>query len=249
MDCSPPGFSVHGILQARILQWVAIHFSWGYSQPRDRTHVSCIGRWILYHWPTWEAQMLVQIHREGTRPRYSMESASRSHCKKSMWDGKHWWPSLLNITGSMSSWIFSVSSAVMLTSGPGRGTQRRTHFCPLPGSLHMSFQISLLLNFKHCTFKAPGPQTTQSPLLRAQFILSSCALPIQRRWLNVLLEVLPTGRIRLTTTLQDPSLVGLQCGGSPFAALITYRAWITREYFHHYHQLVTGNTSWSDRHE
>ena len=48
---------------------------------------------------------------EGTRPRYSMESASRSHCKKSMWDGKHWWPSSLNITGSMSSWIFSVSSA------------------------------------------------------------------------------------------------------------------------------------------
>ena len=35
MDCSPPGFSVHGILQARILEWVAIPFSRGSSQPRD----------------------------------------------------------------------------------------------------------------------------------------------------------------------------------------------------------------------
>ena len=35
MDCSPPGFSVHGILQARILEWVAMPFSRGSSQPRD----------------------------------------------------------------------------------------------------------------------------------------------------------------------------------------------------------------------
>ena len=40
MDLSPPGFSVHGILQARILGWVAISFSRGYSQLRDQTHVS-----------------------------------------------------------------------------------------------------------------------------------------------------------------------------------------------------------------
>ena len=42
MNCSPPGFSVLGILQARILEWVAIPFSQGSSQPRDQTHVSCI---------------------------------------------------------------------------------------------------------------------------------------------------------------------------------------------------------------
>ena len=42
MDCSPPGSSVHGILQARILEWVAIPFSRGSSQPRDRTPVSYI---------------------------------------------------------------------------------------------------------------------------------------------------------------------------------------------------------------
>ena len=41
MDCSPPGSSVHEIFQARILEWVAISFSRGSSQPRDRTRVSC----------------------------------------------------------------------------------------------------------------------------------------------------------------------------------------------------------------
>ena len=40
MDCSPPGFSVHGIFQARLLEWVAISFSRGLSQPRDQTWVS-----------------------------------------------------------------------------------------------------------------------------------------------------------------------------------------------------------------
>ena len=42
MDCSPPGSFVHGILQASIVEWVAIPFSRGSSQPRDQTQVSCI---------------------------------------------------------------------------------------------------------------------------------------------------------------------------------------------------------------
>ena len=53
MDCSQPGSSVHGILQARILEWVAMPSSRGYCQPRDQTqvsYVSCIGRWVLYHY-------------------------------------------------------------------------------------------------------------------------------------------------------------------------------------------------------
>ena len=61
MDCSPPTSSVHGIFQARKLGWVTISSSWGYSQPRDRTRispVSCIGRWILYSWATWEVHKL-----------------------------------------------------------------------------------------------------------------------------------------------------------------------------------------------
>ena len=42
MDCSPPGSSVQGVLQARILEWVAISFSRGSSRPRDQTPVSCV---------------------------------------------------------------------------------------------------------------------------------------------------------------------------------------------------------------
>ena len=42
MDCSSPGSFVCGILQARILEWVAISFSRGSSEPRDQTQVSCI---------------------------------------------------------------------------------------------------------------------------------------------------------------------------------------------------------------
>ena len=42
MDCSPPGSSVHEISQARILERVAISFSRGSSQPRNRTHISCL---------------------------------------------------------------------------------------------------------------------------------------------------------------------------------------------------------------
>ena len=52
MDCSPPGSSVHGILQARILQCVAMPSFRGSSQSRDRTYVSCVscaGRQTLYH--------------------------------------------------------------------------------------------------------------------------------------------------------------------------------------------------------
>ena len=58
MDCSPPCSSVHEILQARILKWVATPFSRGSSRPRDQIHVSevsCIGRQFLYHWDTGEA--------------------------------------------------------------------------------------------------------------------------------------------------------------------------------------------------
>ena len=55
MDCSPPGYSIHGISQARILERVAISFSKGSSWPRDWTFISCIGRQVPYHWATREA--------------------------------------------------------------------------------------------------------------------------------------------------------------------------------------------------
>ena len=52
MDCSSPGFSVHGISQARILEWVVIPFSRGSSQPRDQAWVSCIAGRFLTIWAT-----------------------------------------------------------------------------------------------------------------------------------------------------------------------------------------------------
>ena len=54
MDCSPPGFSVHGILQARILEWVAMPSSWQSSWPRDQTSLlHLLHCWqILYRWVT-----------------------------------------------------------------------------------------------------------------------------------------------------------------------------------------------------
>ena len=50
-DCKPPGSSVHGILQAGMLEWVTTSFSRGSSQPRDQTQVSSVaGGFFLYHW-------------------------------------------------------------------------------------------------------------------------------------------------------------------------------------------------------
>ena len=57
MDCSPPGSSVLGIFQARILEWVAISSSRGSSWPRDRSCSSCIGTQILYRWASWDVHL------------------------------------------------------------------------------------------------------------------------------------------------------------------------------------------------
>ena len=54
--CNPMDYTVHGILQARILEWVADTFSRGSSQPRDWTQVSCIAGRFFTSWATREAQ-------------------------------------------------------------------------------------------------------------------------------------------------------------------------------------------------
>ena len=65
-DCSPPGSSVHGISQTRMLESAAISFSRGFSQPDDWTWVSYTGRQILYRWTTAEAH-------DGILPRHKKE--------------------------------------------------------------------------------------------------------------------------------------------------------------------------------
>ena len=54
--CSPAGSFVHGSIQVRILEWVRFPFSTGSSQPRDRTHISCIAGRFFTSWTTREAQ-------------------------------------------------------------------------------------------------------------------------------------------------------------------------------------------------
>ena len=78
MGCSPPGSSVHGILQARILGWVAIPFSRGSSQPRDQTWVSCIaGRfftiWVTSLNPLYKRTAYKQIYLHGEMKHFICE--------------------------------------------------------------------------------------------------------------------------------------------------------------------------------
>ena len=61
-DCSPPGFSVHRILQAKILEWVSISFSRGSSWTRDQTWVSCIGRQISLPLSHWGSPMIILLN-------------------------------------------------------------------------------------------------------------------------------------------------------------------------------------------
>ena len=63
MDCSLPGTSVHGIFQAIVLEWIAISFSRGSSQPRDQTRVSHIVDRHFTIWPTSEEFFLIKDSR------------------------------------------------------------------------------------------------------------------------------------------------------------------------------------------
>ena len=64
MDCSLSLSSVHGILQARVLEWVAVFSSRGSSQPRDRTWVSCIAGRFFTNWATREAPSSMKYNRQ-----------------------------------------------------------------------------------------------------------------------------------------------------------------------------------------
>ena len=115
-DCSPPGSSVHGILQARILESVAISFSRGSSQPRDWTR--------LLHW-----------HGEGngTPLQYS--------CLENPRDGGAWWAAIYGVARSWTQlrWLSSSSTALaggfLNTEPPGKPIQ----------NIYMYFTLGLCL--------------------------------------------------------------------------------------------------------
>ena len=60
MDYSLPGSSVHGILQGRILEWIAVISSKGSFWAREQIHIPCMDRKIPNYWATWEARNLEQ---------------------------------------------------------------------------------------------------------------------------------------------------------------------------------------------
>ena len=81
MDSSQPGSSVHGIFQARILEWVTISFSRGSPWPRDRTRVSCIvGRCFT----VWATHLLLQ----GIFPTQGL-NPGLSHCRQILYQLSH----------------------------------------------------------------------------------------------------------------------------------------------------------------
>ena len=112
----PPGSSVHWISQARIPEWVVNSFSRGSSRPRDQTRVSCIGRWIPYHWATREAQYDVHIYT------HTHTYAHMNICLKTFyWD----------------RWVKSEKSFFFC---PSVTLQKHLRFLQSPGSDHYDFK-------------------------------------------------------------------------------------------------------------
>ena len=122
MDCSPPGSSVHGIFQARILRWVAISFSRELSWPRDQIHiscVSCIGRESLFHRASWEAPTVPTLSsketwgdRINTRPRRPWSKGKYQGQKGMLHNSKR--PNLPGRCNSFKKYSFKINEARLI---------------------------------------------------------------------------------------------------------------------------------------
>ena len=148
MDCSPAASTVHGIFQARILEWITISFSRGSSHV---SWVSCIGRWILYHWatrktllissknhnlPTWEKWIHIKV-KQGQRALTLWSWASRCLFLSGGMAHGIWW----DLRSPTMDWT---NSTAVRAPSPKHWTTRET-----PGSFSWSL-FCLPLNF------APG---------------------------------------------------------------------------------------------
>ena len=114
MDCSPPGSSIHGIFQARVLEWVAISFSRGSSPPRDWTQVSHIASRCFYHlnhegsFPggsvgkesACNVEDLGLIPGWGRSPGEGNGNPLQYSCLENLMDGGAWWAAVHGITKS-----------------------------------------------------------------------------------------------------------------------------------------------------
>ena len=99
VDCSWPGSSVHGILQAGILEWVPMLSS------RDQTGISCIGRQILYHCTTWEAPFHSQFSSLKLLSRVQLFATSWTAAHQASLSITNFWslPKLMSIESVMPS--------------------------------------------------------------------------------------------------------------------------------------------------
>ena len=79
MDCHPSGSFVHGLLQARILEWVAIPFSRGSSQPRDWTLISCLADRFFTIWATREGSPSIEHHSSVAKTPTTIYYISQKH--------------------------------------------------------------------------------------------------------------------------------------------------------------------------
>ena len=112
-DCSPLDFSVHWILQAGTLEWIAISCPRGSSEPRGGTHVSCVsghhGRRILYHYAPWEP--LSQL---GNPACFISGWSLFSGWIHLIENAREWLSKLLNIWRSQDKAVFLLSQICML---------------------------------------------------------------------------------------------------------------------------------------
>ena len=104
LDCSPPGFSVHGILQTKILEWVAIPFSRGSSRPRDQTQVShIVGRFFTF-WPTREALRWYCNKKSRNLYGEGNDNPLQYSCLENSVDGGAWWDAVHGVAQVRHDW-------------------------------------------------------------------------------------------------------------------------------------------------
>ena len=126
-DCSPPGSSVHGIVQARILEWVALPSSRGFSQPRNQPWISCIaGRFFIigatreapdFHRSTMNSQVMETASMSIDRWSYSVKSVRQRRTHSTL-------PLTCGIQSMTQKNLFTKwpdRCANMATKGKGRG--------------------------------------------------------------------------------------------------------------------------------
>ena len=165
IDCSQPGSSVHGILQGKILKWVAISSTRGSSQPRDQTHISCVscitGRFFTW-WAIREALyiFILPVEPDSYQPRSI--SWARS-------DSEDTWPrhlqgpqdssgppvplTVLGLTSTSESWALSPEAATHLSQRRRKGLVWSGVFPQVGHNRNIYYQIYFgNTGFEFCIF-------------------------------------------------------------------------------------------------